>query len=152
MERDRTMDNIFTVEELAFGEQHPALGPEYEGARNAAEAFMAKFEAEHFKPLVDQFADAFRDKLWSDLSDWLIGDTESNLQSEMRRMIEGTVNALLSGEQWALNRYVMSGYHDGEKIRKAVALHIEEEVAKARITDLEKEVTRLREQLEWARR
>ena len=142
----------FTAEEIAFGEQHPSLGPEYEGARNAAEAFMSKFEAEYFKSLIDQFADAFRDKLWTDLADWLIGDTESNLQSEMRRMVEGSVNALLTGEQWAFNRYPLAKYHDGEKVRKAIAAHIGDEIAKARIADLEKDISSLREQLEWARR
>lgn len=146
------MNDCFTAEELAFGEQHPVLGPEYEAARNAAEKFMAPFEAEHFKALIDKFADDFRDKLWSDVADYLVADTETNLHETTRRAVEATVQALLTGEQWALNRYPLASFHDGEKIRKAVALHIGDEIALGRIADLEKEIAELKRRLEWASR
>jgi hypothetical protein len=142
----------FTTDELAESAQWENLGPEYFAARKASQAFMEKFEAEHFKPMVDQFVDAFRDKLWSDIDTFLLSDTESNLHLSMSRMVEGTVQALLSGEQWALNRYPLTKFHDGIKIRKAIAEHIGDEIARLRITELESEIVELKKRLEWERR
>jgi hypothetical protein len=139
----------FTKEELEFGSQYEALGPEYLGASKAAEEFMAKFEAEQFKPLVDKFIDEFRDRLWSDVNDFLIADTESNLHSAVRRMVEGTVQALLTGEEWAMQRYPYCDYRDGPKIRERIAGHSGDEIARQRIIDLEREVARQRELLRY---
>lgn len=142
----------FTADELAEAAEWESLGPEYFGARKASAAFMTKFQAEHFKPLVDEFTDQFRDKLWSDIVDYLISDTESNLHSEVARMVEGTIRALLTGEEWAMKRYPFCDYRDGEKIRKEIAAHSGDAIAQARIADLEKEVERLRGDLQTIRR
>lgn len=142
----------FTADELSEAAEWETLGPEYFGARKAATAFMEKFKADHFKPLVDEFTDQFRDKLWSDITDYLLSDTESNLHSEVARMVEGTIRALLTGEEWAMKRYPFCDYRDGEKIRKEIAAHSGDAIAQARIVDLEKEVARLREDLDLRRR
>lgn len=139
----------FTDDDIEQGAD--ALGPEYFAARRVSEAVMAKFEAEHLKPLVEKVADEFRDKLWDDLKDYIVGDTEMNVQSHICQMVEGTIRGLLTGEEWAMRRYPFCDYRDGEKIRKAIAEHSGDEVAKARIADLEKELKRLRENLEWHR-
>lgn len=143
----------FTPDELAFGEEHPVLGPTYDTARKAAEAFMAVFEAEHFKPLIDKFADDFRDKLWSDVDTFLLSDTESNLHLTLWRMVEGTINALLTGEAWALERYVLAKgrYGDAAKVRKAIVQHCREQIADQRISELEEELAQCRKDLAWAR-
>ena len=142
----------FTPEDLADGESYPSLGPEYFAARRVCEGVMAKFEPEHFKPLIEAFADQFRDKLWDDVRDYLIGDTEQSLEGSVRQMVEGTIRALLTGEQWAMNRYPYCDYRDGEKIRKAIAEHSGDEIARRRIADLEAEVSRLTESLSYAQR
>ena len=41
------------------------------------------------------------DKIWDDFRDSLLSDTEMNLQSEVRQIVDATVKALLSGQQWA---------------------------------------------------
>ena len=142
---------IFTAEDLAEGESYGSLGPEYFAARRTAEAVMAKFQDEHFKPLIDEFTDQFRDKLWGDVSDFLIGDTEQNVASSIRQMVDGTVRALLTGEEWAMRHYPYCDYRDGEKIRKRIAEHSGDEIARLRIADLEKELARLKSVLEWQR-
>jgi hypothetical protein len=144
----------FTDEELDFGADHSVLGPAYLAARDLAEKFMAPFEAEHFKPLIDKFASDFQDKLWSDLEASLLSDVESNLQGSLWRMVDGTINALLTGEQWALNRYAMAQarYGDAEKVRAAVAKHLADDLARERIADLESQLKDARETIERQRR
>lgn len=141
----------FTAEDLAEGAAYQSLGPEYFAARRVSQEFMAKFKEEHFKPLVDEFTDQFRDKLWSDICDYLIADTENNIQSSVCRMVEGTIQALLTGEEWAMKRYPYCDYRDGEKIRKRIAEHSGDEIARRRIADLEAENKRLSSDLAYAR-
>lgn len=150
------MSEGFTDQDIEFAYKHPVLGPEYSAARSFMERFMTGWQDEHLKPLADaitkEVTDRIREKVWDDFRDYLLMDTETNAAGAIREMVEGTVRALLSGEKWALERYPFTNRYDGEKIRAAIAAHIPDEIAKARIVDLEKEVARLRESLEWARR
>jgi hypothetical protein len=57
----------------------------------------------------------------------------------------------MTGERWALERYTLGKYGDGEKARAAVAAHIPKEIQDARIADLEAENKRLREWLDARR-
>lgn len=149
-----TQDEAFTDAEIDFGAQNPVLGPAYLAARGIAEKFMAPFEAEHFEPLITKFADTFRAQLWTELETFLLSDIESNLQGSLWRMVDGTINALLTGEQWALNRYAMAQarYGDAEKVRAAVAKHLGDELARARIADLESQLADARDTIERQRR
>ena len=130
-------------EHIAAAEGNDVLGPAYFKAREMAERFMKPFEDEHFKPLIDKFADEFRDKLWASVQDHLLGDTESNLQNEMWRTIDGTVFALLSGDKWALKRYCLGARYEQEKVREAIAKHIPQELQDKRVAELEARVAEL---------
>lgn len=147
-------DATFTEDELTSGAEYETLGPAYFAARDVAEKFMAGFEAEQFKPLIEKFASDFQDKLWSDLEASLLSDVESNLQGSLWRMVDGTINALLTGEQWALNRYAMAQarYGDAVKVREAVAKHLSDDLARERIADLESQLKDARETIERQRR
>ena len=140
---------MFTAKEIAQGDDAPSLGPEYFAARNAAERYMQHFEAEHMKPLVDEISKAVQERVWDDFKDWLLADTENNLQYEMRHMVEATVNMLLGGHKRQVGKYVLTDYGDGEKIRTSLAKLIPDEIAAKRIEDLEKENARLRESLRY---
>lgn len=135
----------FTADEISQGEDYPTLGPAYFAARDIAEKFMAPFEAEHFKPLIEKFADDFRHKLWDDLQTYLLMDVESNLGGSLWRMVDGTINALLTGDQWALDRYVMAATRYGEapKVRAAILKHAGGHLVTARIAELEARVAEL---------
>lgn len=128
-----------------------SLGPEYFASNRLAEAMMAKFDADHLKPLVDKVAEEFRDKLWSDVVDYLVADTEQNVAGAIRNMVNQTVRALLTGEEWAMQRYPYADYMDGEKIRKAVAKHGGDTLIARRITDLEAEVAKNLETIKYLR-
>lgn len=78
-------------------------------------------------------------------------DTEYNAANAIRSMVNDTVKALLSGEKWAMERYPLAARYDAEKVRAAIAAHIPDDIAKARIADLEKQVADLSQRLEWAR-
>lgn len=138
-------DEAFTAQELAEAEAYPSLGPQYTRSRNIAERFMAEFEDEHFKPLIEKFASDLQDKLWSDITRSLISDTESNLTDEVRRMVAGTVRALLTGEEWALNYYPLARemYGDAPKIRAAIFEQCRDQIADLRVAELEKQVADL---------
>lgn len=147
---DFDMDDL--AEKMAA---YPSLGPNYEAGRIIAERFMAQFQEQQFRSLIDKFAGEFQDRLWSDLEASLLSDTESNLAGTIWRRVEATVEALLSGKEWALRQYVTDKkYSDGEEIRAAIAKHIPKELQDAQVADrddkifkLENENKRLREML-----
>ena len=146
----------FTDEDIAFGERHPVLGPEYSAARSFMERFAESFRDEHLKPMADEITkligDQIRDRVWDDFRDFLLADVEQNAAGAIRGMVNDTVKALLSGDAWALERYPLAARYDAEKVRAAIAAHIPDDIAKARIADLENQVADLRQSLEWARR
>ena len=147
---------IFTEADIASGFNHPALGPEYFAARSFMGRFAAGWQEEHLKPLADsitkEVTDRIREKLWDDMRDYLISDTEINAQGAICSMVNDTVKALLSGEKWALERYPLAQRFEAEKIRAAIANHIPDEIAKARIADLEAKIEALEKTLDWLRR
>ena len=143
-------EDIFTDADIEQGQD--VLGSEYFAGRKIAERFMTKFQDDHFKPLIEEFAKQFRDKLWTDVANWLLLDTESNLHNEIAPMVEGTLQAILTGERWALNRYALAAkYGDGEKLRAAIVKHVPIELQDARMADLEAENAKLREENRWLR-
>lgn len=132
-------------------EQYPVLGPQYFVARKVAADLMAKFEAEHFKPLIAKFTDEFRAALWPAVEDHLLSDTEDNVQGTIWRRIDETVEALLSGEKWAMQRYALGGRYDASAVRAAIAAHIPVELQQARVLDLEAELAEVKASLESER-
>ena len=147
------MDDIFTAEDFAQADGYPTLGPEYFAARRVMERFMAGWQEEHLKPLADaickEVTDRIREKVWDDFRDYLLMDTETNAQGAIRDMVHRTVEALLSGEKWAMERYPLANNYGAQKVRAAIAEHVGDEIAVRRITELEAEVKRLEERLSY---
>ena len=142
-------DLTFTDEDIAIG---PVLGPEYRASQRFAEGVMADFQEEHLQPIIKMVADQVQDKLWDVARDWLLQDTETNVQGAVRDMVNQTVHALLTGNEWAMQRYPYADYSRGEEIRKAVAKHGGDELLMRRIADLEAEVAKQKETIDWLRR
>lgn len=127
------------------------VGPEYFASRRLAEAMMRKFEAEHLKSIVDMISTAVSDKLWDDVRDYLLQDTESNIQGAVENMVQQTIDALLTGKEWAMRRYPYAEYSRGEEIRKAVAVHGGDVLLAQRIQDLEAELAKVNATIKWLR-
>ena len=142
-------DLTFTDEDIAVG---PVLGPEYRASQRFAEGVMKDFQDEHLQPLMKIIADEVQDKLWDVARDWLLQDTETNVHGAVRDMVEQTINALLTGKEWAMQRYPYADYSKGEEIRKAVAVHGGDELLMRRIADLETEVAKKEETIQWLHR
>jgi hypothetical protein len=140
----------FSDEALREAEKWDTLGPAYFEARPIVAKHMEKFQAEHFQPLIAEFVKSFQDKLWYSVRDHLLSDTEMNLHGEVYRMVDACVAALLSGEKWAIERYVLGAYRQ-EEIRAAIARHIPQELQDTRIADLEAEVERLKRDINFYR-
>lgn len=141
-------DNQFDAEFLSEGEEYPNLGPAYFDARKVAERCMANFQAEHFKPLVDDVTTKINDAIWTAVQDSMLADVEMNLQGEMWRMVDNCVTAILGGSRWALEKYALGSRYDCDQIRAAVAKHIPAEIQVERVADLEAEVKLLKERCE----
>lgn len=142
------MDQTFLDQAVDY----PTLGPHYFAARKTAEEFMAKFEPEHFEPLIKKASEAFYSQMQESLEASLLSDVESNIQGTIWRQIDDSVRALMGGERWALERYALGTRYECDKIREAVAKHIPAELQDARVVDLEAENKRLREDNEMLRR
>jgi hypothetical protein len=131
---------------------YETLGPNYFSARKIAGDFMEKFKEEQFDELIKDAADKFHERLSNDLHDYLLGNTEGNLQTSIWRQIDGSVNALLSGDKWALERYALGSRYDQEKVRAAIAKHIPAELQDKRIADLEAQLAEAKRALAIAGR
>jgi len=143
---------MFDKEEIDKGAEHITLGPAYFAARKTAERFMASFEAEHFKPLIDEFTKRFRDEIWRNIDEWLISDTENNLQHRMWQHTDSMVKHILAGDDWAMKKFALGERYDCDRIRKAIALHIPKELQDKRIADLEEENDKIKKEIEHLRR
>lgn len=144
--------DVFTDDDFAKSKEYPNLEPHYFSSRRICADVVRGFEAEHMKPLIDKAASEFADKLWTMVENSLWDDTESNLQGMMYRTVDDIVRGLLSGEKWIMNKYVLGPRYECEKVRATVAKHITDELAAARIADLEDEIKRLKADNEWLRR
>ena len=111
----------FDTDVIVQANECPTLGPEYFAGRRIAERMFRNMEPEFFKPFVDKAADEMADALWDKVRDSLLMDTEYNVHGAIRHMVEQTVFALLSGQQWAMERYPYEGYSSGAAVRKAIA-------------------------------
>ncbi|MGY3359788.1 acylphosphatase [Bradyrhizobium sp. GM0.4] len=126
---------------------YDVLGPNYFAAREVAEKFMEKFEAEHFKPVIKKVADELYSQMQECLENYLLSDVESNIQGTIWRQIDDSVEAILSGKEWALKKYLLGERYDHGQIREAVAKVVPKQLQDARVKDLEAEVERLKEQV-----
>lgn len=127
------------------------LGPVYYSARRMAEALMQNADISPFREVANKAADEVRGKIYDYVETHLLGDLENNIQGHVCRMVDDTVQALLTGTEWAMQRYPYHAYSRGEEVRAAVAKHGGEPLLMARISDLEKEIERLKQSLSWAR-
>ena len=139
---------MFTDEDYQKADKMPELGPAYFAARRFVEKAMQGADEEPFKPLIDKIASDIRDKLWDDVQNFLMSDTEYNVQGAIWRAVDDSVDALLAGKEWAIKKYVLADRYDAIKVRETVAKHITDELYAARIKDLEKEVADLKYSLE----
>ena len=129
----------------------PTLGPAYFAARRIAEVLMQGVEAEPLKLVAQKVTDSISTAVYEYIENQMRGDLELNLQGHIRDMVERTVRALLTGEEWAMRQYPLSQYHDGEASRAAVAKHGAEPLLMMRVAELEATVARLSESLKWER-
>lgn len=141
-----------TEQDWDFAEAHKALGPAYSFASRVCQKHLEAFEAEHMKPLVDELCKKITERVWESVQDHLWSDTEMNLQGEMRHAVDGIIEGILGGKPWVLQQYCLGEKYNCGEIRKTLVSYIPKELQDARIADLESELARLKEQLEWARR
>lgn len=150
------MTTEYSAEVTAEANKHPQLGAEYFDAREAAERFLAHWQTEHAEELasaiVKPVLDIVQEKVWDAFRDFLLMDTEQNIQGYMRDMVERSVMALIGGEKWANVKYISPEGYRTEKVRETLAKLYSDEIKDGRIADLEKQVARLEEDLRWARR
>lgn len=141
---------------IADAERYPSLGAEYFAASNAADEFLTHWKEEHAEKLAEEIMkpvlDAVQERVWDAFRDHLLSDGRYNAQSEMARMVENSVRALIGGEKWANVKYISPAGYKTEKVRETLAKLYSDEIKDGRIADLEAEVARLKQSLEWARR
>jgi hypothetical protein len=141
----------FTAKDLEQGQEHLTLGPAYFAARRVMQEACDSFDTKSFEPVLKKTADDFHEMLLENVQEYLWSNAEVNLQGKAWRMVDQCVQALLSGERWAMEKYALGERYDCAKVRATVARHVPKELQDARIADLEAEVKRLNEQLGWHR-
>lgn len=149
---DATVEPLITDEDVAEMATFPTLGPGWSASRRIADRMMADWQADAIKPLIDEAVKQIGYRLWEDVQDSLQNDVESNVAGYIRSMVDETVQALLTGKPWALQRYVLAGNHNGDEVRAAIVKHIPAELQVDLIKDLEAENKTLRERCEYYQR
>jgi hypothetical protein len=140
-----------TDADVQQAKNYEVLGPAYFAARRVAERVMQGVEAEPLQKVAAKVVDDIRDAVYGYVEDHMRSDMESNLQGYLTDMVDSTVKALLTGEEWAMNRYPLSKRYDAVDVRAACAKHGGEPLLMARIDDLEKRVGELAESLRFER-
>ena len=107
----------------------------------AAES-VAAIDVEGIKALADDMADRFSCLVHEYFDGRFRSDMEDNIKIHISNSVESVVEHLLAGNRPHLEKYVLKSYRDD--VREAVARHLGDELAKARIADLEREVEMLR--------
>jgi hypothetical protein len=153
-EKDEAADQFYggvTEADIEHARNYEVLGPAYFAARRVAEKVMAGVEVEPLHKVATKVVDDIRDAVYEYVEDHMRSDMESNLQGHITDIVDSTVKALLTGEDWAMNRYPLSTRCDAVDVRAACAKHGGEPLLLARIADLEKRVAELAESLRFER-
>lgn len=136
-------DTAFELEDFKQAEQYNALGPAYFAARRIADQIMQGSDAEPLRKAVDVAVESLREKLYDVVEAHLLSDLECNVQGHIERISTSTVEALLIGEQWALDRFPLSKRYDGDLVRAAIVQHAGAALRDAYVSDLEKKIEAL---------
>lgn len=151
-----TTNEGYSADIVAEADQYPGLGAEYFAAREVVDSFLAVWKDEHAEKLAEEILkpvmDAVQDRVWDAFRDHLLSDGRYNAQGEMARMVEASVRALIGGERWANVKYISPAGYQTDKVRETLAKLYSDEIKDGRIADLEAEVARLKQSLDWARR
>lgn len=137
-------------EDVKAAEKYETLGPAYYAARRVAEIVMRGSDTLPFEDVAEECRDLIYRKVYDTIETHMLCDLEINIQGHITRMVDDTMQALLTGQPWAMERYPYHAYNRGEEVRAAVAKHGGEPLLMKRIADLEKEVERLRDSLRRA--
>lgn len=137
-------------EDVSEARAYETLGPVYFAARRVAEGFLKGADLAPIQKITTSVVDDIRDGLYEYLEGHILSDLESNIQGHVQRLVENTVEALLTGADWAMRQYPLADYSRGERIRAAVCKHGGEGILQTRIAELEAEVERLNKSLSYA--
>ena len=133
-----------TDKDFKQAEEYPTLGPVYFAARRMSEGAVKAIEDIDLSGAIKTFTDEAYEKILSATHDWLLSNLESNLQGDIQETVETIIKALIGGKKWAMRRYALADKYEDERygIREAICKHIGDEVAAQRIADLEAEIAR----------
>jgi hypothetical protein len=141
-----------TDADIKKSEGYETLGPGYFAARRIAETIMRGADGEPLHAVADHCVEKIRQEVYRYCEDHLLSDLEINVQGHIVNLVDSTVQALLVGQPWAIERYAVSQRYQADEVRAAVAKHGGEPLLLARVADLEKEVARLKADLAYYRR
>lgn len=107
------------------------------------------------QPTIKKHTDAVYDALESAVRNWLTFNLADNITQYVERQVEHTIRVLLGADEracWEASKVVLDKHGRGaSELRAAIAKLIPQEVAAARIVDLEEAVKRLEDELKWRR-
>jgi hypothetical protein len=146
------MNNLNLEDFVEEGKQHPILGPEYFMARKIAENTLNNFKDKCFNEFLKETSEKLYEKFQETFESSLMFDAENNIQHQIWNTVEQIIRAILGGEQYILQKYVLGPKYDCGKIRETVAKLIPEELQNARIKDLESELKNVKDNLEFYQR
>lgn len=141
------MDQTFIDEAKGY----ETLGPQYFAAQEAAKRFVEGVNPDIFEPIIKKAAGDLYAQFLDEVQNHLTSNVEDNVQGEIWRGVDDAVQGLITGKEWALERYALTGRYEGAALRAAICKHIPQELMSQRLIELEAENEKLLKDLKWER-
>lgn len=140
---------MLTEADIKEADKFNGLTPAYFCAVRVAEQAMAEFEPKMFDEIIKKAVDKLTDGMRDYTEKYVLHDAELNIQGAIYRMVDDCVKYLLSGERWAIEKYLLSDRYDLKKVREEVAKHVPKELQDIRLIELQEEHNKLKEDYQW---
>jgi len=130
----------YTEDETLQSKKYRNLPPLYFRARAISEKFFEDQEVDVFQPLAQNVAGLVYGAINDHICEWLLSDTENNLQTAIQQAVEAEISNILTGGEC---RYI-----DGDAarhVRESIFQKYGDQLRNDRIKDLEERVERLRQ-------
>lgn len=140
-------DNAITDDDINSGREMPELGAHYFSARRFADGLLKNVEPDVMKPVIDKIAEQLIEAVWDATKNWLLTDTEANVQGHIWEMVDRIVSAILGGEEWAVKTFALGNRYNTAKIREALVRQFPDELRTVLVAERDKQIAELKKEI-----
>lgn len=119
------------------------MGPTYFAARRFTEHMLKGSAETDFNPLIKEITDRLYRNIQDSFENFLLNDTDANIQGYIWRLVDDIVEGMLKGEKWIIDRYALSTRYPIEEVRKSLFQMAGDDLKGIYIAELKKTIASL---------